>query len=476
MAFGLRPVVQQGRDEAVPNFPQRRLLLTARGTTQPARSEPSLGQQCYLSVDSHSRPTRSPSLLTSFAGAFTATTAPPSVFRMTERTDSIMPDDVSSRSSAADKVQSVPYKQLGKQFVQEFKDDDVMGLASEVAYHLIFAIPPLLLLTVTVAALLNRFTNLPVVENLRQLATERAPENLQEVLDTIITNAVEQVSGGLISVGLLTTTVVALWSASNGIASIMKAYNRAYDVRESRPYLKKRLVAVGLALLMVVLINAAFALFVFGEHIGSWIANWLGFGTVFETVWGLARWPIAIFLFMFLLAVLYYLAPNTEQSFRWISPGSVVATIFWIAAVFGFQLYLRFADPGSAYGAFSSVIVFLFFLFITSVILLIGAQVNAILQKRYDESVVRDRAAHPERLEDDAAREEAGKAGAAFEQREGKGIDNRSAQHIDAKRNQPRQPASRPERESTRPLIGGVWLAIVGTVVGWFFGRRRRDQ
>lgn len=96
--------------------------------------------------------------------------------------------------------------------------------------------------------------------------------------------------------------------------------------------LKKKLVAIGLTLLMAVLINVAFALFVFGESIGEWVASRFGMGSAFQTVWNLARWPLAIFLFMFLLAVLYYLAPNIEQSFQWISPGSVVATALWIGA------------------------------------------------------------------------------------------------------------------------------------------------
>lgn len=381
-----------------------------------------------------------------------------------------MAAEASSQSSLIDKVRSIRYKALGKRFYHEFKNDDVMGLGAEVAYHLIFAIPPLLVLVVTVAAALNRFTTLPVVENLKQLVDERAPENLQDVLGTIIDNAVGQVSGGLISIGLLTTAAVAIWSGSNGIGSIMKAYNRAYDVEESRPYLKKKLVAIDLTLLMAVLINVAFALFVFGESIGGWLASWLGMGDAFQTAWGFARWPLAIFLFMFLLAVLYYLAPNVEQSFQWISPGSVVATILWIGAVFAFRLYLNYASPGSAYGAFSSVIVFLFFLYITSIVLLIGAEVNAILQRRYDESVVRDRAEHPEKLESDEAREDAAKDADEFGRREGKHVNNRAAAGGDAATNE--NLPGRPDGHKRGMQMGGAGLIAAGTVAGWLLGRR----
>jgi membrane protein len=104
---------------------------------------------------------------------------------------------------------------------------------------------------------------------------------------------------------------------------------------------------------------------------------------------------------MFVLAVLYYLGPNVEQSFQWISPGSVVATLLWVAIVFGFNIYLNFADPGSAYGAVGSVVVLLFFLYLSGIAFVIGAEVNAVLGRRYDPETVEDLATHPDKIEDD---------------------------------------------------------------------------
>jgi membrane protein len=365
-------------------------------------------------------------------------------------------------------LKDVPFRELGKRFIHEFKEDDLMGAASEVAYHLIFAIPPLLILTVTVAAAMNRFTTVPVEGTLRDLVNERAPENVQEVLNTIITNAVSEVSGGLLSIGLLTTAAVAIWSGSNGIAAIMKAYNRAYDVEEGRPYLRKRLVAAGLTILLVVIVNVAIALSIFGESLGAGIATWLGMGDAFRSAWDLARWPAAILMFMFLLAMLYYLAPAVEQSFHWISPGSVVATILWIGALFGFRIYLNYASPGTTYGAFSSLVVFLFFLYITSIVLLIGAEINAILQKRYDEAVVRDRAEHPERLTSPEAQQEAAGEARGMEQREGRPLRNRAAE-ADDQREQTSQTKSPPPR---RGALGWIGLATAGTIAGWLLGHR----
>src|SRR5699024_8192759 len=149
--------------------------------------------------------------------------------------------------------------------------------------------------------------------------------------------------------------------------------------------------------LMGVLIILAFTMFVFGQQIGSWVADKVGLSSAFELAWNIARWPMAIIFIMFMLAVLYYLGPNVEQSFHWISPGSVIATILWVIVVFGFKFYVTYANPGSAYGAVGGVVVLLFFLYLSSIVFLIGAEVNAVLQRRYDEKTVKDLAQHPEK-------------------------------------------------------------------------------
>lgn len=377
-----------------------------------------------------------------------------------------MTQDATSSEGTIDAIKSLPYKELGKRFFHEFKDDDVLGLAAEVAYHFMFAIPPILILIVTVTAALNEFTTLPVAEQLRQLSDEHAPAALHDVFDTVIANSIEEVRGGLISFGMLTTAAIAIWSGSNGMNALIKAYNRAYDVEEGRPYHRKRIVAVLLTLLFAVFVNTAFALFFVGEDIGQWIAGRFGLGGVFTTVWDAARLPTAIALFMLLLALLYYLAPDVEQSFRWISPGSVVATLLWIATIFGFQLYLSVADPGSAYGAFGSLIVLLLFVYATSLVLLIGAELNAVLQRRYDDEAVRYRAEHPERLSSDEARAEAAQEASNTEQRTGKRMRNRAAGEIEAEQ-RARQPAS---------VQVGAGMAAAGVAIGWLLGRRSKGS
>ena len=112
--------------------------------------------------------------------------------------------------------------------------------------------------------------------------------------------------------------------------------------------------------------------------------------------WNLARWPLAIASIVFILAVLYYAGPNIEQSFRWISPGSVLATALWLIATGGFGIYLQFSNPGSAYGVLGSVLVLMFYLYVTGIIFLLGAELNALIGRRYDPETVEDLAKRPD--------------------------------------------------------------------------------
>ena len=273
----------------------------------------------------------------------------------------------------------MPPKELAKRIFKKIGDDDVPTLSAAFAYYWVFAIPPLLILIVLIASLLNTVTDIQVVENLRETITDRAPADTQELLLKLVDQAVEQVSGGIASFGAIATALLALWAASNSVNILITGFNRAYNVRENRTYIRKKAVSIGLTLLIVVFVNVAFALLVFGRQIGEWIADWVGLGSVFDTWWSFARWPAAVFGIMLLTALLYWLGPNVDQPFRLISVGSAVATVLWLIVVAGFGLYLSISNPGSAYGVVGSVIVLLFFLNVSGMVFFLGAEINAIL-------------------------------------------------------------------------------------------------
>jgi len=286
-------------------------------------------------------------------------------------------------------------KSLGRDLFDEFKQDDVPTLASAVAFHTVFAIPAILILIVLAAALVNRATNVDVTGNIRELIQDNAPGSSQQLLNEQVDKAIAQVGGGKLSLGIIVTTVIALWSGSNAIGAMILAFNKAYGVDESRPFPKKKGLAIGLTLFVAFFISVAFALLVFGERIGSWAADQVEAGSAFGFIWNLVRFPVSIVAFAALISVLYYLGPNIDQSFRWITPGSILATILWLIATAAFGIYLRFSNPGSAYGAVGSVLVLLFFLYVTAIIFILGAELNALLSKRMDPKVQRDLATKP---------------------------------------------------------------------------------
>jgi membrane protein len=288
-------------------------------------------------------------------------------------------------------------KTLSRELLGKVKRDKVTTLAAAFAYHTLFAIPALLILTVALAALVDRATNVPVAQHLRDLVRDRAPADTKDLLNAIVDDAIAKVGGGGASLGLLLAAVLALWGGSNAVGALIEAFNRAYDAEEDRPFLKKKLLTLGLTLLLALFVNLAFALLVFGQRLGHWIADRAGLGTAFDVLWNLLRWPVAVAAVALALAVLYAIGPNVERPFRWISPGAILATLLWLAATAGFGLYLRFANPGSAYGVVGGVLVLLFFLYVTGIAFLLGAELDALLARTRAEETARrpatDRAA-----------------------------------------------------------------------------------
>lgn len=284
------------------------------------------------------------------------------------------------------------YKQLALEFYHEFSRDKVTTYASAVAYSTVFAIPAILILIVMAAAVVNRVTDIAVTEKLRELINDHAPQSTKTLLNDQVSNAIAQVDGSGLSIGILVTAVLALRSGSNAIGAMIEAFNRAYDVKEGRPFIRRTAINVGLTLLLAVFINLAFALLVFGRRIGLWVADLIGAGGLFETIWGIARMPMAVAAIAIFLALFYHWGPNVDQSFRWVSPGSLLATLLWLMATAGFGIYLRFANPGSAYGVVGSVLVLLFFLYVTAIIFIVGAEVNAMVARRAKAQASEERA------------------------------------------------------------------------------------
>lgn len=277
--------------------------------------------------------------------------------------------------------------EIVKATAREVAEDDISGLASQIAYRLIFALPPLLIFFGALSSVVARYTGVDVFQNLLDLGGHALPTAIYQTVEMLLSEVRSEGGGGLASTGL----IIALGSASSGVEVMMRAFNRAYGVTERRSFARRWLMAIGLTIGLSLMVIVAFVLFVFGGHLGDWLAGQAGLGAAFAQAWDIARWPAATLLFMLALAILYTVGPTIDTPFHLVTGGTVLATLLWVAASLGFSYFLRVVNPGSAYGALGAAVVLLFFLYVTSLILLLGAELNAVLDQRFDPEIAHER-------------------------------------------------------------------------------------
>ena len=268
---------------------------------------------------------------------------------------------------------------VGKRLMTEVKYDDVSGLAAELSYRFLLALFPLFIF---IAALSGFITDILSIKNpsgeILQRIGDTLPADAASVLEGQLATLFEEQQGGLLSFGIVT----ALWAASGGMKSTMKAMNRAYDVDETRPFFKKTALAIGLTLFTGIFFVGAFALAVVGGAVAGAIADASGVGGLVQVLFQLVRFVGAVVCIGVAAAFLYWAAPNTSIPFRWISPGSIMFVIVWLLATVGFGFYVaNFGSYNATYGALGGVVVLLLWFYITAFILLAGAELNALLYR-----------------------------------------------------------------------------------------------
>lgn len=273
----------------------------------------------------------------------------------------------------------------------------VRPLATQIAYSFMFAIFPTLILVMAAGALVNRVLGFPLARRLQELVDQQAPAELRPLLDQLVETAIAEVSVRRASLGAAAALVLAVWGGAGGVGALIHACNRAYGVRDTRHYVVRRLMTLVLTLLTAMLIVGAVALYFFGEQAATELIDLLNAGDLTATAFRWFRWLFAFALIAASLAVLYYVGPNVEQSVRWVLPGAMAAAGAWLLVLAGFDRALQFANPAGAYGAAGSVILLLWFLYLTGVVFIYGAIINALLGSRFDRRRLADLARHPER-------------------------------------------------------------------------------
>jgi membrane protein len=264
-----------------------------------------------------------------------------------------------------------------KRTMREFKGDNLTDLAAALTYYGVLAIFPMLIVIVSVLGLIGNSVTQPLLQNVSAIA----PGAAQSILKSAITNIQSHkgTAGVLFIVGLL----AALWSASGYIAAFMRASNVVWDVPEGRPFYKTIPIRLAVTLVTVVLLTVSAAGVVLTGSLAGKLGNVIGVGSTAVTIWDIAKWPVMVVLVSFILAILYYAAPNVRQpGFAWVSPGSVLAVVLWIVVSALFAFYVAsFSSYNKTYGAMASVVVFLVWLWLTNVAILLGAEFNAELER-----------------------------------------------------------------------------------------------
>jgi membrane protein len=266
------------------------------------------------------------------------------------------------------------WKELGRRIWEQINEDDVFGRAAQLSYYFLLALFPLLIVLITVFGYLAE-TGTKLRDSLLGYLGEVMPPTATALVQTTLDEISRQKGGGKLSFGVL----AALWAASNGMSAISDTLNVAYNVEETRPWWKTRMIGVGLTVALALLILTAVTLVFAGGKIADLLAGSYGLSQVFTITWKIAQWPLVLFFVLLAFNLIYYFAPDLkDQDWKWVTPGSVIGVALWLLVSFGFRLYLQFFDSYSAtYGSLGALIIMMLWFYLTGAAILIGGEINS---------------------------------------------------------------------------------------------------
>ncbi|MFE8701468.1 YihY/virulence factor BrkB family protein [Cytobacillus sp. FJAT-54145] len=266
---------------------------------------------------------------------------------------------------------------FGQQLWKRVGEDDVFGLAAQLAYFFLLSLFPLLIFLVTL------LPYLPITQaDLLGFVRDFAPGQTMHLIESNLNQIMSQHNGKLLSFGIIAT----IWSASNGLNAIIRALNQANEVKESRPFLIARGMAVLLTFAMIFVFIVALLLPVFGKQIGLFLFTEFGFSNQFLTVWNTLRWLLSSFILFIVFVGLYWLAPNKKQKCTKTFPGAIFATVGWALVSLAFSYYVsNFGNYTATYGSIGAIIVLMIWFYLTGIIIILGGEINAVINKLDEE-------------------------------------------------------------------------------------------
>ena len=249
--------------------------------------------------------------------------------------------------------------------------DDVFGLAAQLSYYFFLALFPAILFLLALASFfpLSNITD-DVGRSLGPFVSPQVLALIQEQMRRLADNE----DGGLLTFGV----VGALWSSSAALVSIVGALNRAYGIKEGRPWWKVRLVAIGLTFGVALIVLIALSLVLVGPTLAEKLGQTTGWGASFEWTWLILQWPLVFVLVTTGIELVYYFGPDADQDWVWITPGAVAATLLWLVVSLVFKIYVaNFTDFEGSYGSVGGVIVVLLWFYVSGIAILTGVELNA---------------------------------------------------------------------------------------------------
>jgi membrane protein len=276
-------------------------------------------------------------------------------------------------------AQDLGLVELLKRTFKEVQEDHLAAFAGNLTYKGLFALFPFF---VFLLSLLGLFGAPDLLLNVLEQARGVLPQGAMDFLEGQLMSIAGSKAQGTFTVGAVVSILLALWGVSGAFRSVMGAMNVMYEVEEARPFWKKYLISILLSLGVAALLLFALGLVIFGPQLGGAVADAVGLGFVFQLVWTIVQWPVLIFIAIFAFALVYYYAPDVEQRFKWISPGSVVAVAAWLLFSLLFALYVNnFGSYNATYGSLAGVVILMLYIYYSAFIMLVGTELNQVIEE-----------------------------------------------------------------------------------------------
>lgn len=274
------------------------------------------------------------------------------------------------------KLGGLSIRELSRRLWHESLHDELLGRAAQLSYYILLALFPALIFLTALMGLFSVENYMPrLMDYLRQVL----PNDALSMVERFLRQVAEGSGTDILSLGGLG----ALWASSSGMTAIIDALNVVYGVKtDSRPFWRVRLMAIALTVGLAGFVILSLTLVLYGPGIGAWIADFVGLGRVFIVAWNLLQWPVVVCVMLLVVGVIYYVCPDIRQDWRWVSPGSVFAVAMWLVVSLAFKLYVdNFGDYNKVYGSIAGVIVLMLWLYWSGMVLLVGGEINAEIEK-----------------------------------------------------------------------------------------------